>query len=153
MRITHDLTKLNKFVKSGDSDWRVRVGIFGNRSERRGNDEMDNAAIGAAHELGSFERHLPIRSWLLMPIRVSTTQIIRDASYSMVQLFALGRTYDVLKRLGFACEDAILKAFSSGGFDTWEPISQRTAKAKGSDAILIDTGQLRRSVASQVVKV
>lgn len=153
MKITSDLTALNKMVKSVGESYAVRVGIFSDRTERKDDDEMDNAAIGAAHELGSFERHLPIRSWLLMPIRVSTTEIIREIAYGMVQKLAYFGIVAVLKDLGFACENAILAAFKSGGFGTWKPISKRTAEAKGSTAILIDTGQLRRAVASQVVKV
>ena len=57
MKIEQDLTKLNKFVKEIGENYRVRVGIFSNRTERNDGGDMDNAAIGAAHELGSFERH------------------------------------------------------------------------------------------------
>lgn len=152
MRITHDLTKLSKFVKGVDERWSVRVGIFSDRTDRKEKGEMDNAAVGLQHELGSFTKKIPIRSWLRMPLGVSQREIIRDASYGANELIGLGRIAEVLKRLGFACEDAILAAFKSGGFGTWKPISARTAKAKGSTAILIETNQLRRSVASQVVK-
>jgi hypothetical protein len=146
-RVTSDLSKLNRFVKAVGDDWRVRVGIFGSRSERNDTNVEDNASIGLKHELGSFSEHLPQRSWLTMPLRVSQREIIRDASLGAKELMALGRMYDVLRNLGFACEDAILAAFRSGGFGTWAPLKDK----KANHAILIHTGQLRKSVASQVV--
>lgn len=152
MRIQSDLTKLNKFVKGVNENWAVRIGIFSDRTSRKESGADDNASIGAKHEMGVFSKNLQARSWLAMPLRVDQRRIIRDASHGMKELLALGRVYDVLKRLGFACEDSILAAFKSGGFGTWKPISKRTADAKGSTAILIETGQLRRSVASQVFK-
>lgn len=69
------------------------------------------------------------------------------------QSFAHFGIVDLLKDLGFACENAILAAFKSGGFGMWKDIKESTKKRKGSSAILIETNQLRRSVASQVVKV
>lgn len=152
MQVRHDLTKLNKFVKNIQENWAVRVGIFSNRTDRTEGDDVDNAAIGLQHELGVFTKKIPIRSWLRMPLVVSQSEIIREVSYGKVQKLAYFGFPALLKDLGFACENAILAAFKSGGFGTWKPISKRTADAKGSTAILIDTGQLRRSVASQVVK-
>lgn len=151
-QVRHDLSKLNKFVRAVTDRYAVRVGIFSNRTDRKGTDEVDNAYIGLTHELGSFERHIPIRSWLVMPLRVSQNEIVKKATVGMVDLLAEGRMDRVLKDLGFACEDAVLAAFKSGGFGTWKPLKASTVKRKGSSAILIDTGQLRRAVASQVVK-
>lgn len=151
MLVKHDLKRLEKFVKSLSGKYSVQVGIFADKTDRRDTNEVDNAAVGLLHELGSFERHIPIRSWLVMPLRVSATEIIRDGSRGMVDLMAQGYMDRVMKEFGFACEDAILAAFKSGGFGTWKPISKETAERKGSTAILIDTGQLRRATASRVV--
>lgn len=149
-----DLKKLNKFVKGLSEKFAVRIGIFNNRTDRKETSEVDNAYVGLLHELGSFERNIPVRSWLVMPLRTSQNEIVRKASIGMVDLLAVGRIDRVLKDFGFACEDAILAAFKSGGFGTWKPLRPATVKRKGgSTAILIDTGQLRRAVASQVIKV
>jgi len=150
--VKHDLTKLRRFVKGITSKYAVRIGIFGDRTDRNDDNEVDNAYVGMLHELGSFERNIPARSWLMMPLRLSQNEIIKKAGVGMGDLLAQGYMDRVLKDLGFACEDAVLAAFKSGGFGMWRPLKPSTIKRKGSAAILIDTGQLRRSVASQVVK-
>ena len=87
-----------------------------------------------------------------MPLRVSQTEIVRKASIGMLDMLAAGKKDRVMREFGFACEDAILAAFKSGGFGTWEKLKPSTVKRKGSTAILIDTVQLRRAVASQVIE-
>jgi len=150
-KFNSDFTKLNKFVKAIGEDSRVQVGIFQNRSQRKDN-STTNAEVGLSHELGVISRNVPIRSWLMMPLRVSANQIVKEGSLGMIDLLAQGYKDRVLKEFGFACENAILDAFRTGGFGTWEPLKPATIKRKGSTAILMDTGQLRRSVASRVVK-
>ena len=164
----HDLAKLTKFVKGMTSQYSVRVGIFGDRSARKNDNVVDNAYVGMVHELGSFSRGIPIRSWLVMPIRVSQNEILKEAGTGIKDLLAAGKMDRVLQELGFACEDAIYAAFESGGFGTWAPLKVRTVKHKlrrflkqqpwekasehTKEGILIDSTQLRKSVTSQVVK-
>ena len=56
-----------------------------------------------------------------------------------------------LKKGGIAGENLIDEAFDTGGFGTWPPISQNTAKKKGNDKILIETDQLHKSRVSKVI--
>lgn len=151
MRVRHDFIKLDRFVRAISSKYVVRVGIFTNKNTRK-EEGVTNADVGLAHELGSPTRHIPIRSWLVMPLRVSQKEIVRKASIGLLDLLAADKMERVMRDFGFACEDSILDAFKSGGFGTWKPLKPSTIKRKGSSAILIDTGQLRRAVASQVVK-
>jgi hypothetical protein len=169
-RVTHDLTKLTRFAKeiSGASGWAVRVGIFSDKSPRKDGDEMDNAAVGLQHELGVISRRIPIRSWLTMPLRVTSAEIVREVAYAMKDKLAHFGIPAMLKDLGYACEKAIEDAFHTSGFGTWQALKPATVRRKmaafmkkhpgfnpaehTNEGILVDTGQLRRSVASKVVK-
>ena len=138
----------------------VQVGIMGKKVAREdpGGDGKTNADIGAIHEgalmeMGSVSQRIPVRSFLRMPIRVKYDQIIKQASKGMADLLAEPFGYlKVLKNLGIACEVAIQEAFATRGFGHWKPNAPSTVKRKHSDAPLIDTGQLRRSITSRVIE-
>ena len=70
-----------------------------------------------------------------------------------LQKLAQGDVIGVLSDLGIACETAIGEAFDSSGYGDWAPNTAATINNKKSSSPLIDTGQLRRSVASAVVKI
>ena len=125
IQLKHDFTKLNKFVKSMTSDYVVRVGIFSDRTGRTDSGDIDNATIGLINELGSFERHIPPRSWLSMPIKVSQKEIIKEGSYGMVDLLAAGHMERVLKEFGFACEAVYMTPLRVVGLGLGLPISLR----------------------------
>lgn len=135
-----DFSKLNKFVKSLESGHAVDVGIFGARDTKKERDEggITNPQLGFIHEFG---RGVPMRSFLRMPILVKTNQILKQTveAGALVKM-AMGDMLGVLSDLGIACETAIGEAFDSAGFGDW------------GHSHLTDTGQLRRSVASAVVK-
>jgi phage gpG-like protein len=159
--IKTDLSKLNALVSGISAGYVVKVGIFGKKNSRtkdgKKNGEessMTNAEVGAIHEFGSFERHVPQRSFLRMPLTLDAARIIQEASVRMLQLLADGKIVLVLQRLGTACEKAVERAFDSGGFGTWEKLKPSTImrRKKHSTSILIDTSQLRRSIASKVEK-
>lgn len=151
-----DLSKLRTFVKGLDDKHVVKVGIFGSHNSRekdaaRGSGaSLTNAQIGAKHEFGSFTEGIPMRSFLRMPLSLKSDQILKEASVGLLPLLAAGKMVPILKRLGFICENVIQQAFSSGGFGQWKANAPFTVQKKGPAAILIDTSQLRRSIASKV---
>lgn len=143
-----DFKNLNKFIKSMHTKYVVDVGIMGNKASRK-SDELTNAEIGAIHEFGTNQ--IPPRSFLRMPLRLKSSDIlakVRDAG--ALKKLGSGNVVQVLKDLGVACEGAILEAFGSAGFGHWAPNAPSTIAQKHSDAPLIDTGQLRRSISSVV---
>ena len=162
-----NLRKMDAFMRGMDKHYMVQVGIFGDKNPRGvaikkvkgklrskyGNQDsgLTNADIGAIHEFGSFTRHIPARSFLRMPINLKTKEIIQQASQGATKLISEGNLMKVMMRLGIAAENAIQQAFASRGFGTWKLDAESTRKRKGSDAPLIDTAQLRRSIASRVV--
>ena len=52
---------------------------------------------------------------------------------------------------GLTATVVINDAFESGGFGEWAPLKPETIRRKGSDKILIDTGDLRRSISYEVM--
>ncbi len=170
--LQYDFTGLSHFVRFMDTtnELVVKVGIFGNKNARgitAGNkagesgirkvvkgsrSTLTNAELGLIHELGSVERGIPRRSFLRMPISTRSKEILADAMKGALELMAQGNVRGVLKRLGIACEKAVQLAFATRGFGSWQPDQAQTARRKGSNQPLIDTAQLRRSVASQVDK-
>lgn len=165
-----DLTGLNDVVKALSERRVVKVGVFGNKSNRKAGGALTNAELGMIHELGSYSRNIPARSFLRMPLHFQTERILKEAAVGAEKAVAEGKMELVLKRLGTACENAIQRAFATSGFGTWAAQSYKTllAKTKGSLAVrrqkaaeviyergqyakpLIDTGQLRRSISSKV---
>lgn len=168
--LEYDFTGLSNFVRLMDTSGQlvVKVGIFGNKNARgitssdkagksglrkviKGSaSTLTNAELGLIHELGSVERGIPPRSFLRMPIAQKSKEILADAFKGAPALMAEGKIRMILARLGIACEKAVQMAFATRGFGNWQPDAPATARKKGSNAPLIDTAQLRRSVASQV---
>lgn len=151
----YDISKLQTFVKGLDDKHQVQVGIFGNKSARKdaSGGATTNAEVGAVHEFGSFSRGIPMRSFLRMPIHTQTDQILKQVKPDAKALIGAGKMVLLLKRLGIACENVVQAAFASRGFGTWKEDKPATVRRKGSDTPLIDTAQLRRSIASRVVKI
>ena len=58
--------------------------------------------------------------------------------------------FPILNILGAACVKQIQMAFASWGFGQWAPDTVATVERKGSNTPLIDTAQLRRSIAWKV---
>lgn len=156
--IRHDMRGLNAIVKALHDRKVVRVGIMGGKSERgegRGkkrvvDNSTTNAEIGFLHEFGSYSHKIPVRSWLRFPMFARNQFILGEAMKATKELLPKGNKTGILRRIGIACEAAIQMAFDTRGFGTWRANKDSTIKSKGSDAPLIDTAQLRRSVSSVV---
>ncbi len=144
-----DFTRLNRLVKNLRGKNYVDVGILGDVKEARG-EGLTTASIMAVHEFGSIQRSIPERSWLRMPLETGSRNIESQVAPKIESLLEEGDVKGVFKLLGIACEARIQDAFETGGFGNWPELSDSTIDAKGSDAILIDTGQARQAVTSKV---
>ena len=165
MEVRSDLSKLEAFAKALKIKHRVQVGVFsgdanrfaaGNKKKAGGHVKSkaedqanDNAFLGAVHELG--QGHHPPRSFLRATLFEHGQEIAKIAGKDIFALAWKGQISLFWKRLGIACEKLVDKAFQTGGFGKWPALKAGTIRAKGSSAILIDTGQLRRSIASRVI--
>jgi hypothetical protein len=99
--------------------------------------------------------HIRRRSFLETPLILKSgdlmeaRQTLWDTFISKEQTPA--RLRIVYVKLGEIAENIIQGAFESGGYGTWDKNSDRTIKEKGSSRPLIDSGQLRDSITSDVV--
>ena len=151
VKIKFDLTKLNQIVGNLEAKMVAKVGILGNKNQR---DEkgQSNSEIGATHEFGSFSQNIPKRSILKTPLFQLRKKELLDGTIKIVNnnLSKPEGAKLIYKQLGLLGEYIVKMAFSTGGYGTWKPLGQQTIKRKGSDKILIDTSQLRRSITSKV---
>lgn len=145
-----NLDGLRELAAALSGKGRVQVGLFGRKNNRNGSGTT-NAELGMVHELGSFSRHIPPRSFLRMPITRQTNEIMKDASSEIPNIWQKGGMLAFLTRVGHAAENAVQQAFASRGFGSWAPDKPATIARKGSDSPLIDTRQLSRAVASRAV--
>lgn len=165
--IKSDLGELKNLLKQLGTDNYARVGILGakagekhkeaeghgkTRKSSKTESPFTNAEIGIVQEFGSLSRGIPARSFLRMPIEEKKKELVRFMGTPLVKrLITQGEYKKVFKLLGIKAEEIVQEAFATRGFGKWLPLSQRTIDAKGSDAPLIDTGQLRRAITSDVV--
>lgn len=156
---------------------RVQVGVLGGNDARSGDESggyvAGNAEIGVAHEFGLIGgqlpqavrakaglskepaksgRSLPERSFLRMPVITQLPEAIKAQGKENWRKAILQKgVVFALKNLGILAEGVIQDAFKTGGFGTWAKLKPATIRRKKSDAILIDTAQLRQSITSRVV--
>lgn len=140
--VNSDFTGLDKFVKGISTQMVVRVGIMGNKANRK-ETAATNAEVGFVHEFGTSK--IPKRSFLRMPIFQYAEDILGMVKKAgALKKLAAGKSIQVLADLGIACESVVVKAFAASGWGSWP------AKSDGEPSHLVDTGQLRRSISSVV---
>ena len=165
-----DTTGLDNLLAVGDERWVVRVGILGNSAHAKSRREVgglkkhgghrigqneseeSNADIGLKMEKGSKAERIPARSWLVTPLEDHLPEYFEKIGQYAIELIIVQQALKNYQQLGVICEQIIAKGFSTGGYGKWKPLSRMTIELKQSSAILIDTGQLSKSVQSTVVK-
>lgn len=166
-KITYNLSGLDEFKKVAGNSYRARVGIIGDKaaqdhvlekhgerqSFRTSDKSISNAEIGVIQMFGSITNNIPPRDFLLMPIQKNQAAIIKGMNSGAVKA-AIARKdiKKVFQLLGLIAEGIVQQAFETSGFGLWAPNKPSTVDRKGSSRPLIDTGQLRRAISSDVVK-
>ena len=147
-QISGDFSQLENLISELDAGYYVDIGILGDGEVTPEGDSL--AEIGAKHEFGSIADKLPQRSFIKMPLEAKQSEISQKVESGMQAKLEAGDVEGIFRDIGIAGEAAIGEAFDTGGFGTWKGLSERTKDQKGSDAILIDEGHLRRSITSEV---
>lgn len=159
-KVEVDTSKLDALRKSLKGVGAVKVGVLASGSagnivvdEEGKSSGMTMAELATLHEFGSADGKIPPRSSIRMPLETKGEKLYAFMkSSSAKNLLAAGETEKLLKLLGVAAEGAIQEAFESRGFGGWAPNAPATIARKGSDAPLIDTGELRKSYTSELVE-
>lgn len=154
-----DLSGIDALQKALGKRMVSRVGVLG-KSPGREEGQVTNADLGLWHEYGSsaFKVNYPARSWLRMPLQLYMPAIYKEiaASFFKTVLSGAGTADAIYKQkfalLGKRAEAVIQRAFATGGFGAWAKNAPATVRAKrGGTSPLIDTGELRKSITSDVV--
>ncbi len=138
---------------------KVQVGLFADNAGRvadRGRIQ-DNPSLGYVHEFGMMIFHpklnkttiIPERSFIRMPLMTKLGTLVQSTNW--LAIMAKQGVKRVLAHLGTLGEDVIQEAFATRGYGLWPNLSQTTINRKGSSAILIESAQMRKAVASRVV--
>jgi hypothetical protein len=166
-----NLKGLEKLRSEIGGAYRARVGIIGSKATQEHTVEsnssrplrkgefrakqggtLSNAEIGVIQMFGSITNKIPPRDFLFMPIQSHAKEIIKDMQSLVVKKAVMAGEYKkVYGLLGAAALKWVLEAFATRGFGQWAPNAPSTVDQKGSGAPLIDTGQLRRACAFDVV--
>lgn len=152
-KLSVDNKGLGQFAKNLSQPYYAKIGVLasGKANEVHNGTTATNAEIGVWNEFGTDK--IPPRSWLRMPIEFKMPEIKKFiASKPMQKLILAGRIQDALALLAVKGEQIIQDAFASAGFGKWTPNAPSTIAKKGSSSPLIDKGQFRAAVTSEVVK-
>lgn len=177
-KVNANIEELNKLLRLMKNDYRMRVGIIGNKAAAQHDNKSDltNAQIGAFHEFGTSK--MPQRSFLLMPLQEKLSdEIPKMKKYIFKQFFDKKAPKQFYMTLGSKALDIIEAAFNTNGFGEWKALSNSTTaaweKAKGIKGwrnakristvrkglrlslgrqILTNTGKMRRSIRFKVIK-
>lgn len=131
----------------------VHVGILG-ASPRKAGDKgqaLNNATVGLFAEVGTSKS--PQRSFLRVPIATHLEDRLRKAGLlnekGVREIMATGNLFNVMQKIGILCEGIVADAFDSGGFSKWIPSNMKRKKVHQT---LVETGQLRNAITSEVVQ-
>lgn len=143
------LDKIRDHITAGSY---VKVGVLGADAMRTDGEGASNVDIAITQEFGSISKNIPPRSFLRMPIQQKEKQIRAFvASKKVMDCLLSGKVERGMAFVGIYAESWIQSAFVSRGFGKWKPNAPSTIKRKGSDKPLIDTGELRRAISSEVI--
>jgi phage gpG-like protein len=145
---------LDQFIKAlKDNMSRARVGVLGNKTMRKTSsiDNGTNATIGAMHEYGTEK--LPIRSFLRVPIADNLEKKMENSEAfnkeELEEVVKQGSVVPWLKKIAVLAEGIVAEAFETQGFGKW-PAWKNGNYKNGGNSLLVDTGQLRDSITSEV---
>jgi hypothetical protein len=152
-----DFDKLEKLVKELGKDYYVDVGIVGPEGKEMHEDSgLTVAGIGAVHEFGSRDGKIPARSFIVKPLMDHQKEIDEATRKDAAILLEKGEVKRVFKSLGLHCENQMQAAFDTSGDGAWRPLSENYKVRPSGQPVtegsqpLLDTGELRRAIASKV---
>lgn len=170
-KITFNNDPLQNLLISVKENYVVRVGILGSKGTQThqrketgelkkggghktgaGASDQSNADIGLEHEKGVKSKNLPRRSWLVNPLEDHISEYFEKLGAEVIKDMLVKQPEPAYNALGVNALQIIQKGFETGGYGKWKPLKAMTIANKKSSQILIDTGQLRKSITFQVVK-
>lgn len=167
VKIKYDDSELKKMMRMLKKDYRVRVGILGDKAAAQHDSKsgLTNVEIGVFHEFGTSK--MPQRSFLLMPLQEKLNEEIpKLKTYIFKQFFQKNAPEDFYKLLLSKSLHIIREAFETNGFGQWKALSpayerrkiNKVKTKKGREQywfnhnILTATGKLRNSITGKIIR-
>ena len=171
-KIKANLNGLDTILKGLMKDYKLRVGIIGEKAHATGHKgNATNAEIGSFHEFGT--KNMPKRSFLLAPLEHnldftnSDMKPMRKVLFK--QFFDKGAPKKFFYALGAKAMEVINEAFETQGWSGgagWAPLSEATLRGRMSKIkskkkreelyhnhkILQDTGKMKNSISFKVLR-
>ena len=157
VKVEIDDKKLREGIERLKKGIGIKVGLLGADGSKKAKDKdgkpgkLTEATLGAIQEFGTLDERIPARSFLGMPLRERFVGELKSNPKfrAAVQKLDVVRAND---HMGITALGVIDDAFDSGGWGKWAPLADVTKRRKKSDKILIDTGDLRRSINYEHIK-
>lgn len=151
--VTKIIQKDNKALQARIRDannFLAKCGIFAGDGQQvhEGSPGTTILDIGIVHEFGYG--HIPKRSFIRLPFDKYIGDIEKFTRNKYRQILLGMPVHTALSQVGEYVRKIIIKHLKAGGEGSWPPLSEVTISLKGSDKILIDTGQLWQSIHSDV---
>lgn len=142
---TVELRGLDQLIKTMKKDPPViKVGVLGGGR---------NAEVGAVHEFGAPARGIPQRSFLRVPLADHLNAELERSGLldkeTLNEVIKLGSMVPWMKKIGIAAEGVIDDAFETKGYGKWPSWKNPNYHNEGG-TLLVDSGQLRESITSEV---
>jgi hypothetical protein len=143
--IPKEIAKLKELQK-----YTIRNGVLGNKTARK-EGELTNAFLLLLHTLGSITQNIPSRP-VLDAIEIKLKEFDLDAQ-KVVKKFTQNQldAITTARQIGAIVLHYSLLSFETKGFGRWAELRPATIKAKNSNAILIESGEMRRAITFDVI--
>ena len=157
VKIKFDDKNLNDILRMLKKDYRVRIGILGNKATARHDSKsgLTNVETGTFHEFGTSK--MPQRSFLWMPLKEKLRDEIKDMKKVVFkQLYVKKAPDEFFKTLMSKALDIVEEAFNTNGYGQWKSLTAATKRRKErlnlSPNTLVETGKLRNSITGKIIK-
>ena len=153
-----DLSRLSSLINNCSHPPHVSVGIHeeqGGQIHPMSEEHETVASIALKHEYGTNDFPLPTRSWLRNSLEL---EHILPAVQMVTKRMFLGYTPFRLNIIfGRELVSVVKQAFDTAGYNTWEPLSLETVRARLARGVtsispLLDTHTLKNSITFKEVK-
>lgn len=144
--------KLDQLIKAFGGKLPIaRVGVLGSKVARNATGP-NNATIGAVHEFGAPNKNIPPRSFLRGPLSdLLQKQMEQSGAFDkdvLNQVIADRSIKAWVKLMASLAEKIVAEAFTSNGYGKWP--AWKPGYTNNTGDILVDTGQLSKSITSEV---
>ena len=113
-----------------------------------------NATVGTVHEFGAPARGIPQRSFLRVPLSENLNKEIEKSGLldqeTLKEVIKTGSMVPWIKKVAVSAEAVVDDAFETSGQGKWPKWKNKNYHNEGG-MLLVDTGQLRDSITTEVV--